>query len=86
MIVLDVEASGTEAHKHSIVSLGALDFMNPTNRFYEECRVWEGAHIMDEALVVNGFTKEQIHQALRESGWSDDKSLTFMNTFHGKNL
>jgi len=60
MIVLDVEASGTEAHKHSIVSLGALDFTNPTNRFYEECRVWEGAHIMDEALVVNGFTKEQI--------------------------
>ena len=33
-----------------------------------------------------GFTKEQIHQALRESGWSDDKALTFMNTFHGKNL
>ncbi len=60
MLVIDVEASGTEAHKHSIVSLGALDLFNPSNRFYEECRVWDGAHIMDEALKVNGFTKEQI--------------------------
>lgn len=60
MLIVDVEASGTEAHKHSIVSVGALDLMNPTNRFYAECRIWEGAHIMDEALKVNGFTKEQI--------------------------
>ena len=60
MLVLDVEATGVEAHKHSIVSLGALDLANPDNRFYEECHVWDGAHIMDEALAVNGFTKEQI--------------------------
>jgi len=67
MIVLDIEASGTEAHKHSIVSVGALDFANPTNRFYEECRVWDGAHIMDEALAVNGFTKEQILDPKKQS-------------------
>lgn len=60
MLVVDVEASGTEYHKHSIVSIGALDLSNPEMRFYEECRIWDGAHIMDEALVVNGFTKEQI--------------------------
>lgn len=60
MIVLDVECSGTEPTKHSIVSIGALDIANPTNRFYMECRVWDGAHIMDGALAVNGFTKEQI--------------------------
>jgi DNA polymerase III epsilon subunit-like protein len=60
MLVVDVEASGTDYAKHSIVSVGALDLANPTNRFYEECRIWDGAHIMDEALVVNGFTKEQI--------------------------
>lgn len=67
MLVVDVEASGTEAHKHSIVSVGALDLANPTNRFYEECRVWDGAHIMDEALVVNGFTKEQITDPKKQS-------------------
>jgi DNA polymerase III epsilon subunit-like protein len=60
MLVLDIEGSGTEAHKHSIVSVGALDLANPDNRFYEECRIWEGAHVMDEALKVNGFTKEEI--------------------------
>lgn len=60
MLVLDIEASGTEAHKHSIVSIGALDLDNPKNRFYMECHVWDGAHIMDDALAVNGFTREQI--------------------------
>ncbi len=60
MLIVDVEASGTEAHKHSIVSIGALDFDNPKNQFYMECRVWDGAHIMDEALAVCGFTREQI--------------------------
>lgn len=60
MLVVDVEASGTDERVHSIVSLGAVDFANPTRQLYEECRVWDGAHIMDEALEVNGFTKEQI--------------------------
>ena len=81
MIVVDVEASGTEPAKHSIVSLGALDFQNPSNRFYEECRVWDGAHIMDEALEVNGFTKEQITDPKKQTevdlihaflNWSED--------------
>lgn len=60
MIVIDIEASGTEYGKHSIVSIGALDFDNPTNRFYEECRIWTGAHIMPEALAVCGFTEEEV--------------------------
>ena len=67
MLVVDVEASGTEPHKHSIVSVGALDFANPSNRFYEECRIWEGAHIMDEALAVCGFTREQIADPKKQS-------------------
>lgn len=67
MLVVDVEASGTEAHKHSIVSVGALDFANPTNRFYEECRIWDGAHVMDGALAVNGFTMEQITDPTKQS-------------------
>ncbi len=60
MIVLDVEASGTNYEKHSMVSLGAIDFVDPTRQFYEECRIWDGAHIMDEAMAVNGFTREEI--------------------------
>lgn len=92
MLVVDVEASGTEPWKHSIVSIGALDFANPTNRFYGECRVWDGAHIMDEALEVNGFTKEQITDPKKESEadlthafiqWSDGLAE---RTFAGQNV
>jgi DNA polymerase III epsilon subunit-like protein len=60
MIILDIEASGTEYAVHSIVSIGAVDFSKPERRFYLECKIWEGAHIMDGALEVNGFTREQI--------------------------
>lgn len=66
MIVVDVEASGTEPLKHSIVSVGALDLDNPTNQFYEECHIWDGAHVMDEALEVNGFTVEQIKDSSKQ--------------------
>jgi DNA polymerase III epsilon subunit-like protein len=67
MIVIDVEASGTEYKKHSIVSVGALDFDNPENRIYEECRIWDGAHIMDGALEVNGFTESEITDANKQT-------------------
>lgn len=67
MIILDIEASGTDYHKHSIVSLGALDFAHPENRIYEECRIWDGAHIEDEAMKVNGFTKAQITDSAKQS-------------------
>lgn len=60
MLVVDVEASGTEHLLHSIVSVGALDLSNPENRFYSECRIWDGAHIMADALEVNGFTEAEI--------------------------
>lgn len=67
MIVIDVEASGTDYEKHSIVSIGAIDFSDSTKRFYGECRIWEGAHIMEGALEVNGFTEAQITDSTKQS-------------------
>ena len=67
MIVLDVEASGMEPHKHSLVSIGALDFNNPGNTFYAECRIWDGAHVSEEALQVNGFSEGQIRDPRKKS-------------------
>ncbi len=67
MIVIDVEASGTNYEKHSMVSLGALDFDNPDNRFYMECRIWDGAHIDDGALAVTGFTEAEITDSAKAS-------------------
>ena len=57
MIILDIEATGTNAAKHSILSIGAIDFDRPDRRFYGECQMWEGAHIMEGALAVNGFSE-----------------------------
>jgi DNA polymerase III epsilon subunit-like protein len=92
MIVIDIEASGTNYEKHSILSIGALDFANPDNRFYGECRVWEGAHIDDEALAVNGFTMEQATDSTKETeaqlvaqflSWADGVED---QTFAGQNV
>ena len=91
MLVVDVEASGTESWKHSIVSIGALDLRNPSNRFYAECRVWDGAHIMDEALKVCGFSRQEvtdpskptegeiIHEFLHWSESLEDRTLAGQN-------
>nr|MDD3720491.1 exonuclease domain-containing protein [Candidatus Gracilibacteria bacterium] len=60
MISIDGEFTGLNHLKHSIVSLGAVDFLNPTNQFYAECRIWEGATWEDEALKINGFSVKEI--------------------------
>lgn len=75
MIIVDVESSGVEPTKHSVLSIGAIDFSNPKNQFYGECRIWDGAHIMDEALAVNGFTKEQIMNEKKQTEESLVKSF-----------
>lgn len=67
MLILDIEGSGTESHVHSIVSIGAVDFDDPSKQFYGECRVWEGAHIMEGALKVNGFTEAEITDSDKKS-------------------
>lgn len=59
MIALDIETTGVSPKKHSILSIGAVDFTNTDNRFYEECRAWEGAHMDEEAFAVNGFSESQ---------------------------
>lgn len=67
MIVLDTETTGTNPHLHSILSIGAIDFNNPTNQFYGECTIWEGAHIEDDALKANHFTREDIADPQKQS-------------------
>ena len=59
MIAIDIEGSGTEPHVHSILSIGAVDLSDPSNTFYAECRAFDGAKIEDEALAVNGFSRQQ---------------------------
>ena len=87
MLILDVEASGTEYDQHSIVSLGALDFNNPDNRFYEECRIWDGAKVMDGALEVNGFTQAEITDPAKQTESElVEKFVTWADTLSDKTL
>lgn len=67
MIVLDVEASGTNPDQHSILSIGALDLANPSNQFYDECRMWDGAKIEAEASAINGFSEEDARDETKKS-------------------
>jgi DNA polymerase III epsilon subunit-like protein len=60
MLVVDVETTGLTPHRNSIVSIGAIDFTDPTRRFYAECQPWDGAEIDAGALAANGYTKEQL--------------------------
>ena len=92
MLVIDVESSGLDPKKHSIVSLGALDLENPSNQFYAECRVWDGAEIDEDALRVNGFTEAELtdrnkmteEELIRNFiGWAE--SIT-NRTFCGQNV
>jgi DNA polymerase III epsilon subunit-like protein len=98
MLIIDTECSGLRPDLHSILSIGALDFRNPSNRFYGECRIWAGAEIMDEALEVNGFTMEQATDPAKQSEaelvaaflkWSQDlpeRTLTGQNVPFDHNM
>ncbi len=81
MILIDIEATGTNYEKHSILSIGALDFDNPQNRLYLECRAWEGAHLDSDALAVCGFSESQAIDSSKQTEaqvvaqfltWADD--------------
>ena len=67
MIVLDVETTGIYPERNSLVSIGALDFYHPEDRFYEECQIWDGAEVTPEALVVNGYTQEEITDSSKQT-------------------
>lgn len=98
MLIVDTECSGLRPDRHSILSIGALDFRNPDNRFYGECRVWDGAHVNDEALEVNGFTHEEATDKTKQTeaelieaflAWSQDlpeRTLTGQNVAYDKGM
>jgi len=64
MLVVDVETTGIDENKNSIVSVGGViipKIEEDTIKYlYNEARVWPGAEISDRTLEVNGFTREAI--------------------------
>ena len=68
MIIVDIETAGINAKRSSILSIGAIDFSNPERQFYEECYIWpDTEEVQEEALSINGFTREQIRDKTKKS-------------------
>jgi len=98
MLVVDCEMTGLEPEKHSIVSVGAVDFEHPERQLYEECRAWDGAKIEPEALAVNGFTHAQVtdpgkqsesdvvHKFIAFAGGMADTTIAGQNVFTDANF
>lgn len=64
ILVIDVETTGLDRYRNSIVSIGGI-IIPKTPRdtiyhFYNEARIWSEAEIDDRALEINGFTKDEI--------------------------
>ena len=67
MIIVDVETTGTDPRYHSLVSIGAIDFDNPTDTFYRECQIFSGARVEQKALEINGMTEEELHDTSKST-------------------
>lgn len=82
MIIIDIETTGLDPRKHSLISIGAVNFDNPAETFYGECRMFDGAEIMEEVLEMNGFTVDQVIDKKKQSP-SDliNKFVEWLNQF-----
>jgi len=67
MIIVDIEASGIDPNKHCVVSIGAIDFSNPEDQFYEECKIFREAHVSEDAIPVAGFTEEEMRDPKKQT-------------------
>lgn len=60
MVIVDLETTNLIPYTGSIISIAGLDFDNPENTFYGECRVSPDVEIDPKSLEINGFTIDQI--------------------------
>ncbi|MBS3075334.1 3'-5' exonuclease [Candidatus Pacearchaeota archaeon] len=67
MIILDIETTGLNPSVNGLLSIGALCFDNPEKQFYEECRIDDSDIITEEALMINGFSREQIFDQRKQT-------------------
>jgi DNA polymerase III epsilon subunit-like protein len=67
MIIFDIETSGLDFLENGIVSIGALCFDSPERQFYGECRIDNDDLFTEEALKINGFSKEEISDKIKQT-------------------
>lgn len=67
MIVIDIETTGLNPSHHSILEIGALDFHNPHNIFYQSCRISTEEIVDVNALEVNGYNERQLFDLSKQN-------------------
>ena len=77
IVVVDCETSGLDPSKHSILSIGAVNFFNPETQYYGECRIELGKTWEKQALDVNKFTLESITDSRKMT--ATDLKTGFLN-------
>jgi DNA polymerase-3 subunit alpha (Gram-positive type) len=60
MISIDVETGGLDPKHSALLSIGAVDMLDPTRTYYMEMQARYGAEVDERALKVNGFTQEEV--------------------------
>ena len=58
--ICDLETTGLDPSRGSILSGGFISVANPQRRLALECRAWEGAEVSEAALQINGYTLERV--------------------------
>jgi len=85
MIVLDIETTGLNPFKHGIVSIGALEFENPDNQFYQEAYIDDEMEIDPESLAIIGFSEEYLRDQTRQTPFVLMKSfIDWMETIEDR--
>ena len=67
MIVLDIETSGLDFYKCGIWQIGALDFYNPDNYFFQEARIDDEDIAQPKALEITGKTEKDLRDRSKQS-------------------
>ena len=91
MIILDIETTGLDPELNGLLSIGAVDFLRPSETFYGECRIREGERIDPEAIDVNGFDLEEIKDKSKQTTrdliisfdeWLKSRSIRMVGGLH----
>lgn len=87
MIIIDIETTGLDPRRHSLLSIGAVNFNDSSQTFYGECRMHEGADVMEEILELNGFTEEQINDKSKQTPSElIEKFVAWLNQFKDQTI
>lgn len=88
---MDVETTGLDPDRDQIVSIGAVDLINPQQTYYDECRISPKTKPSKSALEITGFSisslrnkekptlKEILHEFCKWTTTRRDRTLAGEN-------